>query len=120
MDRDAFTQLLYRSPEAVARALVILHERQTPDERASGDTRHRNAQGFNATDAGFGSSLARQVAGGRTLTRHQLVAARQMLGKYAGQLLASGVAWEHFDAQHNAGSERQALEALAAELLGLD
>ena len=113
MDRSELIQLLYRSPEAIACALRLLYNAQTGDERASGATRHRNGQGFNATDAAFGSSLARQAAGGRRLTRHQIIAARQMLEKYAGQLLASGTDWGQF-ASRDANTRRGASELTAA------
>src|SRR5690349_328082 len=88
-----FLHLLNTWPTVVRLALTTLYARQTGDEQNSGTTTHLNGQGFNAMDATFGSSLARQIAAGRPLTAYQLAAARRLLPKYAAQLLASGVDW---------------------------
>ena len=81
----------------VARALVVLHDRQTADERSSQSTTHENGVGFNGTDARFLSSLAEQVRAwegtppeGRRfpvpLSARQLELARKKVAKYAKQL----------------------------------
>lgn len=118
MDRTELLTVLQRSDAAVRAALTALYARQTGDEQQGDATRHRNAMGFNATDAAFLSSLARQVGIGRRLSREQLAAARRALPKYARQLLASGVAWESLGAgqKRNADEELLALETLALEL----
>ncbi len=112
MDRDALLHLLATWPAAVRLALTTLYARQTDDERAAGATAHLNGQGFNAMDAVFGSSLARQVEAQHPLTAYQLAAARRLLPKYVGQLLASGVDW----AAVAPGAELRAMEQLAAQL----
>jgi hypothetical protein len=110
VNRAALLQLLATSPAAVRLALTTLYARQTGDEQRSGATTHRNAMGFNATDSAFGSSLARQVIARRPLSSRQITAARRMLPKYAGQMLASGAVWPV------AGDELRAMESLAVEL----
>lgn len=112
MNRPQLLHLLATWPAAVRLALTTLYARQTSDEQAAGATTHVNGQGFNARDAVFGSSLARQVAAGHPLTAYQLAAARRLLPKYAGQLLASGVDW----AAVAPNGELRAMEELATQL----
>lgn len=114
MTRDALLRLLATSPAAVRLALTTLYARQTGDERNAGATTHLNGQGFNATDATFASSLARQVEARRVLSTRQLAAARRLLPKYVGQLLASGVEWE--TVAPRTGDELRAMETLASDL----
>ena len=76
------------SEDAVRKALVWLYRRQTADEQRSRTTEHRNNMGFSAYDAEFGSSLAEQVLRGRRLSAKQMMWARRLLKKYAGQYAA--------------------------------
>jgi hypothetical protein len=92
--KEIIAALLVNNDKAVYRALIVLFERQTADERDAGETNHLNGMGFNGRDANFGTSLAKQVIrwqDGLTnyahpLTMPQMQAARKMLRKYAGQL----------------------------------
>lgn len=43
---------------AVARALVVLNERQTADEQVAEATKYNNGRGFTASDARVGTSMA--------------------------------------------------------------
>jgi hypothetical protein len=52
-------KLLETNDRAVARALVVLYERQTEDEKASEDTRHHNNRGFRPCHARMGTSMAK-------------------------------------------------------------
>lgn len=86
--------LLARNDKAIARALVVLNERQTATEQAQGETRNLNGQGFTPADAHMGTSMAVQVEKGRTLSVKQLAYWRKpnvrgvpRIAKYAGQLL---------------------------------
>jgi hypothetical protein len=91
---ESIRVLVNSNPKAVYRALEVLLERQTDDERAEGTTNHLNGRGFNGRDAKFGTDLANQVSDWRKgmspyaqpLSPKQLAAARRMLHKYAGQL----------------------------------
>lgn len=52
-------KLLETNDKAVARALVVLYERQTEDEKASENTRHHNNRGFRPCHARMGTSMAK-------------------------------------------------------------
>jgi len=91
--RESIQALLATNDKAVCRALVVLFEHQTDDEQQADDTVYRNKMGFNATDAKFGTSLAKQILEWEKnkkypnpLSPNQLGKARQMVKKYAQQL----------------------------------
>jgi hypothetical protein len=93
--KESIASLLAKSDKAVYRGLVVLYQRQTADEKSSENTKHQNGVGFNATDAKFGTSLAKQVLTWQEatqkkypnpLSKGQIDAARRMIRKYAGQL----------------------------------
>lgn len=71
----------------VKKSVLFLYARQTSDEQATDSTRNENAAGFNMIDARFGSSLARQILDGQTLSQRQVLSAEKMLRKYKRQLL---------------------------------
>ena len=79
--------LLTNNNRAVERAMLVLFARQTNDEQACGDTRHRNGRGFSASDAKVGTYMAKWVQGGKHLTGSRLERARAMSQKYVGQLV---------------------------------
>lgn len=51
--------LLRVNDKAVCRALVVLNERQTEDEKTSETTKHRNDRGFRPCHAHMGTSMAK-------------------------------------------------------------
>lgn len=79
--------LLQTNDRAVERALLALHQAQTPAERAERATIEANGRGFNSVDAWLCSTLAQRLAGGHALTKGQLAIARRRVLKYSGQLL---------------------------------
>ena len=87
--------LLEKNDRAVERALVVLYDRQTEDEKRADDTKHHNNRGFTQADARFMSSMARQVLRGVHLSARQLAFLRgrrstrfhSRIGKYSRQLL---------------------------------
>jgi len=79
-------KLLLTSDSAVERAIVAIYDRQTRDEKATSDTRHRNNVGFRANHASKGSYYARWINGGRKLTGHHLQNARRIVLQYKRQL----------------------------------
>lgn len=85
--KEGVLDLLVTNDAAVERAVIVLTDRQTLDERAAGQTRWQNGVGWNAYDASYGTYLARWIKGGRHLTGKHLDRARKMVRKYAGQLL---------------------------------
>lgn len=84
--RTRILAALDSNPTAVAKALYVLHKRQTPDEQFSKSTQHLNGVGFNAADARILSELALHVIQGGTLNDRQLAEARSRIKKYVGQL----------------------------------
>jgi hypothetical protein len=85
--RNIIADKLQNDDKWLYRGIVAIYERQTADEQQAETTNHHNAKGFNGTDAKFGTSLAKQILAGRTLTVNQAQAARKMMRKYAGQLV---------------------------------
>ena len=83
---DKIEQIIELMPKQVEAALVLLYNNQTRDEQEQEITVDKNGIGFNGYDARFGSSLAKQILGGKHLTDKQLSCARKMLPKYYGQL----------------------------------
>ena len=87
-------QLLKTNDKAVARALVVLNERQTADEQQKEMTRYQNGRGFRPCHARMGTSMAQFYLQRNYLTAKQVAYWRmpQKDGKmrieiYAGQLL---------------------------------
>jgi hypothetical protein len=92
--KASIVELLKTDDRAVARALVVLNERQTADEQASEETRYRNGRGFRPCHARMGTSMAKFFTARGYLTAKQIAYFRKpdVNGKmrieiYAGQLL---------------------------------
>lgn len=92
--KTEIVNLLLTNDRAVARALVVLYNRQTADEQVSEDTRHLNGIGFTGADGGVGTSMAKFFLARGYLTPKQLAYWRKpnkrgvaRICKYAGQLL---------------------------------
>lgn len=92
--KDQIVQLLKTNDKAVARALVVLNERQTVDEQATENTKYNNGRGFRPCHARMGTSMANFFQRRGYLTEKQIAYWRvpQADGKmrieiYAGQLL---------------------------------
>jgi hypothetical protein len=92
--RDTVIELLKSNDRAVARALVVLTERQTQDEQRTEHTRYRNGQGFRPCHARMGTSMSKFYQARGYLTAKQVAYWRAPMrdGKmrieiYAGQLV---------------------------------
>ena len=57
-NRSTITKLLETNDRAVARALVVLNQRQTADEQQAEQTKYTNGRGFRSCDARMGTSMA--------------------------------------------------------------
>lgn len=68
------------------RSLLKLYAEQTADEQRQGETRERNNRGFNGTDAGILSNIAKFLQKTGFLTDKQKVLVRKKLVKYNKQL----------------------------------
>lgn len=88
--KDAIKQYiktqLGENPAWATRALVKIYERQTEDEKASGETHNLNGIGFNGVDAGILSSFATQVNAGRTLSPKQMAILFRKMPRYWKQV----------------------------------
>jgi hypothetical protein len=87
-------ELLKTNDRAVARALVVLNERQTATERSAESTINDNGVGFTPADARMGTSMAQFYTRFGRLSEKQLAYWRKpnvrgvpRICKYAGQLL---------------------------------
>lgn len=94
MNKQDIIDLLRTNDKAIARALLVLNERQTADEQVTEDTKYRNGQGFRPCHARMGSSMAKFYARTGYLSPRQVAYWRQpqkdgkmRIGIYAGQLL---------------------------------
>ncbi len=94
MNREEMITLLEQDKRAVARALVVLTERQTHDEQRAKDTKYRNGRGFRPCHAYKGTDMANFFLRNGYLTDNQINYWRardktgaMRIGIYAGQLL---------------------------------
>lgn len=79
--------LLEHNDRAVVRAIEVIYDRQTTDEKYSHSTHHSNAVGFSALDAAFGCSLGSKIKKGYFLSEKQIMAGRRMIKRYWRQLV---------------------------------
>ena len=84
--KDEIKRLLETNDKMVSRSLLKLFEYQTSSEQDTEETSENNGVGFNGIDAGFLTSVAKQIIAGRSLTEKQLKATRKSILKYSGQL----------------------------------
>lgn len=55
---NAIKELLATNPRAIGRALIVLRNRQTADERSDENTKYRNGRGFRPCHARMGTNMA--------------------------------------------------------------
>lgn len=94
MNKEDIIKLLATNDKAVARALVVLTERQTADEQNQETTKYLNGQGFRPCNARVGTSMANFYLRNGYLTPKQVAYWRKpikggtmRIAVYAGQLL---------------------------------
>ncbi len=76
-----------RNPDNAVKAMLVLYQYQTLDEKKDGRTSHNNGVGFNGCDDAFLSSLCRQIINqGRSLSAKQKACVVKMMHKYALQI----------------------------------
>lgn len=59
--KERIQGLISQNSLALERALLVIYNNQTQDEKQSGDTAHDNGKGFTGSDARFLSSVASWV-----------------------------------------------------------
>ena len=72
MTKDQIVHLLETNDKAIARALVVLNDRQTADEQRSQDTKYHNGRGFRPCHAHMGTSMAQFFLRNGFLTPKQI------------------------------------------------
>lgn len=94
MDKQYILNLLQSNDKAIARALVVLNQRQTRSEQICEHTSEHNGVGFTPADARMGTSMANFYTKRGYLTEKQLAYWKKpnkngvwRICKYAGQLL---------------------------------
>lgn len=92
--KESIVKLLETRDLAVAKALVVLNDRQTADEQSQEDTKYLNGKGFRPCHARMGTSMAKFYLRFGYLTPKQIAYWRKKMkcgnmriGIYAGQLL---------------------------------
>jgi hypothetical protein len=87
-DKEAIQDLIDKSAEATARALLIVYDNQTASERAQGQTIEHNGVGFSSRDAEFLTNVAQKYKQyGRWASERQLKAVRRCVRRYHKQVL---------------------------------
>jgi len=84
--KDHLINLIKNHTEYAIGALLKIYSFQTTDEQYSGSTQHDNAMGFNAVDAGFMSSMAKQFLKKGSLSEKQIPYVKRTMLKYIMQL----------------------------------
>ena len=94
LTKQSIVDLLATNDKAVARALLVLNERQTSDEQSVEVTKYQNGQGFRPCHARMGSSMAKFYERNGYLSPKQIgywrvkqKDGKMRIGIYAGQLL---------------------------------
>jgi hypothetical protein len=94
MNKQTIIELLRTRDLAIARALVVLNDRQTADEQSNEITKYANGRGFRPCHARMGTSMATFFLKNGFLSPKQIAYWRKPMkgGKmrleiYAGQLL---------------------------------
>ena len=106
--KDHILALLNGNPDAVKRAILALHERQTEDERSSGSAKRRNSAGFSQTTAPDGTRLAMMILARQPLNSAAFQRALQIARFHAGQLARIA---NELEAQRGAAAYEEDLKA---------
>lgn len=85
--KDYLQNLVRTNKKALYRAIVLIAEFQTPEEKALGDTIYHNGMGFGSVDAQLMTSLALRIKYGGELSEKELAIARNKMPKYWRQLM---------------------------------
>ena len=84
--KEYLKNLLKTNDKALYRAIVLISDYQTPEEKAWGVTIDSNKKGFGTVDARFLTSMALKIKGGVPLTEKEKAICRNKMPKYWHQL----------------------------------
>lgn len=72
LTKENIVKLLSENDQAIGRALMVLTDRQTFDEREAKDTKYRNGVGFTPADSKMGVSMGLQFKERNSLSAKQI------------------------------------------------
>ena len=84
--KEEIKHKLETNQEWLEKAIIAIYDRQTQDEKDSGQTIKHNKVGFSGAHASSCTYYAHWILGGRHLSGRHLVKARKFMVHYAGQL----------------------------------
>lgn len=79
--------LLKTNDEALLRAIVLIYDNQTPEEKDKGESIENNCVGFNKIDAKEMGDIAKKIKANKALTKGELAKSRNKMQKYWKQLM---------------------------------
>lgn len=85
--KEYLQNLLRTNKKALYRAIILIADKQTPEEKVWGATIEKNNEGFGAVDAELLTSLALRLKVGGELTERELAICRNKMPKYWRQLM---------------------------------
>lgn len=95
--------LLKTNDKALLKAIVLVYDNQTPEEKDKGESIEDNCIGFSKIDAKEMGDIARKIKANKALTKGELDKSRNKMQKYWKQLMIIG--------KQKAESKRKAAEA---------
>lgn len=79
--------LLKSNDKALLRAIVLIHDNQTQEEKSKGKSIEDNCIGFSKIDAKEMGEIANKIRAGKALTEGELAKSRNKMQKYWKQLM---------------------------------
>lgn len=79
--------LLKTNDKALLRAIVLIYDNQTPEEKDKGESIENNCIGFSKIDAKEMGDIARKIKANKVLTKGELAKSRNKMQKYWKQLM---------------------------------
>lgn len=80
-------ELLKTNDTALFRAIVLVYNNQTEEEKYRGKSIEENSVGFNKVDAKEMGEIAKKIKSGKPLTKAELAKSRNKMQKYWKQLM---------------------------------
>ena len=79
--------LLKTNDKALLRAIILIYDNQTSEEKDKGESIEDNCIGFSKIDAKEMGDIARKIKANKTLTKGELAKSRNKMQKYWKQLM---------------------------------
>lgn len=105
--KEYLQNLVRNNKKALYRAIILIADLQTPEEKVLGATIEKNNVGFGAVDAEMMTSLALRLKCGGELTERELAICRNKMPKYWRQLyrISKAKMEKEQTSDHEQGSE---------------